>query len=141
EIDKTMEKFGWPMGPAYLSDVVGMDVALHVGQVLAQGYPDRMAHEGKSALDLMVDKGRLGQKSGQGYYRYEKDKKGKLKKVHDEAAFELVAEIQKQQHHFEKQEIIDRMMLPMIIEAARCLEGGIVDSPNELDMAMIMGTG
>jgi 3-hydroxyacyl-CoA dehydrogenase / enoyl-CoA hydratase / 3-hydroxybutyryl-CoA epimerase / enoyl-CoA isomerase len=50
-IDKVMEKFGWPMGPAYLLDVVGMDTAVHAGEVMAEGFPDRMAAwaEGKRA--------------------------------------------------------------------------------------------
>ncbi|MAA76280.1 MAG: fatty acid oxidation complex subunit alpha FadB [Salinisphaeraceae bacterium] len=142
KIDKVMEKFGWPMGPAYLSDVVGMDTSHHVGEVLAEGYPDRMAPEGTSSLDLMVDAGRLGQKSGSGYYKYEKDRKGKPRKTADEDAYALVAKVQENgQKDFDAEEIIDRMMLPMIIESARCLEQGIVDTPVEVDMGMIMGTG
>ncbi len=141
KIDKAMEKFGWPMGPAYLSDVVGMDTSQHVGEVLAEGYPDRMAPEGQSSLDLMVENDRLGQKSGAGYYKYEKDRKGKPKKTHDDDAHALVAKLQSGQKDFAPEEIIDRMMLPMIIEAARCLEEGIADTPNEVDMGLILGIG
>ena len=142
KIDKTMEKFGWPMGPAYLSDVVGMDTSQHVGEVLAEGYPDRMSPEGESSLDVMVDAGRYGQKTGSGYYKYEKDKKGKPKKQHDDAAHELVAKVQSGgSKEFDEQEIVDRMMLPLVIEAARCLEEGIAESPNEVDMGLILGVG
>jgi len=142
KIDKIMEKFGWPMGPAYLSDVVGMDTSQHVGEVLAEGYPDRMAPEGRSSLDVMVDAGRYGQKTGSGYYSYEKDKKGKPKKQRDEEAYKLVAEVQDNgQKDFDDQEIIDRMMLPLIIEAARCLEQGIAETANEVDMGLILGVG
>ena len=142
KIDKVMEKFGWPMGPAYLSDVVGMDTSQHVEEVLAEGYPDRMSQEGTSSLDVMVENGRLGQKSGAGYYKYEKDKKGRPKKTLDDKAYELVASVQKDgQKGFEADEIVDRMMVPLIIEAARALEEGIAETPNEVDMGLIMGLG
>jgi 3-hydroxyacyl-CoA dehydrogenase/enoyl-CoA hydratase/3-hydroxybutyryl-CoA epimerase/enoyl-CoA isomerase len=142
KIDKVMEKFGWPMGPAYLSDVVGMDTSQHVEEVLAEGYPDRMKQDGKSSLDVMVENDRLGQKSGSGYYTYEKDKKGRPKKTHDDKAYELVASVQTDgQKDFDADEIVDRMMIPMIIEAARALEEGIAETPNEVDMGLIMGIG
>ncbi|GAB3678226.1 fatty acid oxidation complex subunit alpha FadB [Salinisphaera aquimarina] len=142
KVDKVMEKFGWPMGPAYLSDVVGMDTSAHVEDVLAEGYPDRMAQDAKSSLHVMVENDRLGQKSGSGYYKYEKDKKGRPSKTRDDKAYELVATVQREgQKDFEAEEIVDRMMIPMIIEASRALEEGIADTPNEVDMGLIMGLG
>ena len=48
-IDKVMEKFGWPMGPAYLMDVVGMDTGVHAADVMAEGFPDRMKPDWKIA--------------------------------------------------------------------------------------------
>lgn len=142
EIDKVMEKFGWPMGPAYLTDVVGMDTSAHVEEVLAEGYPDRMKRDQKSSLDVMVENGRLGQKSGAGYYSYEKDSKGRPKKSEDPQAYELVKRVQADgARDFEAEEIVDRMMVPMIIEAARALEDGIAETANEVDMGLIMGLG
>ena len=142
KIDKVMEGFGWPMGPAYLQDVVGMDTSHHVGEVLAEGYPDRMANSDKSALDMMYENERLGQKNGIGFYRYEKDPKGKPKKTADEESYKLIAEVQPDgQKDLSDEDIVDRMMLPMIIETARCLEDGIVGTPNEADMGLILGVG
>ncbi|MBH03847.1 MAG: fatty acid oxidation complex subunit alpha FadB [Xanthomonadales bacterium] len=140
-IDKVMERFGWPMGPAYLSDVVGMDTSQHVEEVLAEGYPDRMKQDEKSSLDVMVENNRLGQKTGSGYYKYEKDKKGRPKKTSDPRAYELVASVQRGEATPDDEEIVDRMMIPMIIEAARAYEQGIADTPNEVDMGLIMGLG
>lgn len=142
-IDKLMEGFGWPMGPSYLNDVVGMDTSQHVGHVLAAGYPDRMspAEGQKSSLDLMVEAGRLGQKSGSGYYKYEQDRKGKPKKVKDPEAYEIIKGAVKETREHSDEEIIERHMLPMIIETARCLEQGIVDTAAEADMGLIMGIG
>lgn len=141
QIDKVMERFGWPMGPAYLSDVVGMDTSQHVEEVLAEGYPDRMKQDEKSSLDVMVENDRLGQKTGSGYYKYEKDKKGRPKKSSDPRAYELVASVQRGDATPDDEEIVDRMMIPMIIEAARAYEEGIADTPNEVDMGLIMGLG
>jgi len=62
--DKVMEKFGWPMGPAYLMDVVGMDTGHHGRDVMAEGFPDRMKDDTRTAVDVMYDANRLGQKNG-----------------------------------------------------------------------------
>ena len=91
QVDKVMEKFGWPMGPAYLLDVVGMDTGHHGGDVMAKGFPDRMAVEGESAMTTLYELGRYGQKTGSGFYRYEMDKRGKLKKLIDEEVPGLIA--------------------------------------------------
>ena len=140
-VDKIMENFGWPMGPAYLQDVVGIDTSHHVGDVLAEGYPDRMSKDFKTALDVMYENERYGQKNGVGFYRYETDKKGKPKKVVDEETPKLIASVQNGQKDFSEEEVIDRLMLPMIIETVRCLDEGIVESPAEADMGLIMGIG
>ena len=141
-IDKLMEKFGWPMGPAYLMDVVGIDTAHHVGEVLADGFPDRMKFDGRSSLDVMYENERYGQKNNKGYYQYTLDKKGKPKKAEDPDVAGLLASIQPATPpEISDEEIVERMMIPMIIETARCLEEGIVDTPNEADMGLIMGIG
>jgi 3-hydroxyacyl-CoA dehydrogenase/enoyl-CoA hydratase/3-hydroxybutyryl-CoA epimerase/enoyl-CoA isomerase len=142
KVDKVMEEFGWPMGPAYLQDVVGMDTSHHVGDVLAEGYPDRMGKTFRTALDVMYENKRFGQKNGVGFYKYETDPKGKPKKTADPASYELIKSVQPAgQKDLPDEEIVDRLMLPMIIETARCLEEGIVESVPEADMGLIMGIG
>ncbi|HUR41362.1 MAG TPA: fatty acid oxidation complex subunit alpha FadB [Verrucomicrobiae bacterium] len=142
KVDKVMEEFGWPMGPAYLQDVVGMDTSHHVGDVLAEGYPDRMGKNFRTALDVMYENKRYGQKNGVGFYRYETDPKGKPVKKPDPQSYELIKSVQPDgQKDMGDEEIIDRLMLPMIIETARCLEEGIVESVPEADMGLIMGIG
>lgn len=140
-VDKVMEKFGWPMGPAYLLDVVGMDTAVHANEVMAEGFPERMAREGKTAIQVMYENDRLGQKNAKGFYAYEEDKKGKPKKVTDEKAYELIEEVAGERKEFSDEEIIARMMTPLCLETVRCLEDGIVDTPAEADMALIYGIG
>lgn len=142
EIDKIMEKeFGWPMGPAYLLDVVGIDTAFHAEQVMAQGFPERMSKTGKNAIDVMFEQQRFGQKNGKGFYQYEKDKKGKPKKINDPQTDELLNTICQTKRSFTKEEIIARMMTPMINEVVRCLEEGIIQSPSDADIALVYGLG
>ncbi len=140
-IDKVMEKFGWPMGPAYLLDVVGIDTGVHAASVMADGFPDRMKPDYKSSTVVIFENNRYGQKNGKGYYSYEPDKKGKPKKVADPQTYELISSVVAARREFEADEIIARLMLPMVNEVARCLEEGIVASPAEADMALIMGIG
>lgn len=140
-VDKTMEQFGWPMGPAYLLDVVGIDTAFHADQVMAQGFPDRMGHEGENAIDRFYDLGRYGQKSGKGFYHYELDRKGKPKKLASAEAQEIVSSLHDASNEFSDEDIIARMMIPLCIETARCLEENIVSSAAEADMGLIYGIG
>lgn len=141
KIDKVMEKWGWPMGPAYLMDVVGIDTGSHAEQVMAQGFPDRMAKNYKTAVDVMFEAERYGQKNGKGFYNYETDKRGKPKKVATQEAYDLIAPVAKDSREFDDEEIIARMMIPMATELARCLEENIVGSAAEADMALIYGVG
>ncbi|AQQ67391.1 multifunctional fatty acid oxidation complex subunit alpha [Microbulbifer agarilyticus] len=141
QVDKVMERWGWPMGPAYLMDVVGIDTGVHAEQVMAEGFPERMGKTFTAASDVMYEAGRYGQKNGKGFYVYEQDKKGRPKKVATEESYELLKPHVADRREFENDEIIERMMVPMATELARCLEEGIVDSPAEADMALIYGIG
>jgi 3-hydroxyacyl-CoA dehydrogenase/enoyl-CoA hydratase/3-hydroxybutyryl-CoA epimerase/enoyl-CoA isomerase len=142
-IDKVMEKFGWPMGPAYLLDVVGIDTAHHADAVMAQAFPDRMASAEKTAIQVMFEAQRFGQKNGKGFYTYVPDKKGVPKKTVDPEAQELMKPLVREDASasIPDQDIIDRMMLPLVIECSRCLEDGIVGTPVEVDIALIYGLG
>lgn len=141
-IDKVMEKqFGWPMGPAYLLDVVGLDTGHHAQAVMAEGFPDRMGKSGTDAIDVMFENKRLGQKNGKGFYAYSVDSRGKPKKDVDPTSYGLLKAAFGDLKAFEADEIIARTMIPMIIETVRCLEEGIVASPAEADMGLVYGLG
>jgi 3-hydroxyacyl-CoA dehydrogenase/enoyl-CoA hydratase/3-hydroxybutyryl-CoA epimerase/enoyl-CoA isomerase len=141
QIDRVMETFGWPMGPAYLADVVGIDVLVHADQVLQQGFPDRMGHDGTVIAESLLAKGELGQKSGSGFYSYGKDENGNRFKRPAESTLTLISEHASDQRSFTDQEIIDRLMIPLCMETVRCLEDGIVSSAAEADMGLILGLG
>ncbi len=141
QVDKVMEKWGWPMGPAYLSDVVGIDTCVHAGEVMAEAFPDRLKQEYKTALEVMFENNRYGQKNDAGFYNYEPDKKGKPKRVPTEEVYTLLAPHADASQEFEADTIVERLMVPMGIEMARCLEENIVGTPAEADLSLIFGLG
>nr|WP_319555426.1 fatty acid oxidation complex subunit alpha FadB [uncultured Vibrio sp.] len=142
QIDKIMErKFGWPMGPAYLLDVVGIDTAHHAQAVMAEGFPERMGKQGRDALDTLFEANKFGQKNGSGFYSYSVDKKGKPKKTFSEDILPLLADVCADKQDFDEQTIIQRMMIPMINEVVLCLQEGIIATPQEADMALVYGLG
>jgi 3-hydroxyacyl-CoA dehydrogenase/enoyl-CoA hydratase/3-hydroxybutyryl-CoA epimerase/enoyl-CoA isomerase len=140
-IDRAMERFGWPMGPAYLCDVVGIDTGVHAGAVMAEGFPDRMSYDFKTCHDVMFENERLGQKNGRGYYAYEADKKGRPKKLLDEEVAALLAPVIDGNETLDDEAIVDSMMIPMCLEAVRCLEDGIAASATDVDLSLIYGIG
>ena len=142
DVDKVMEKqFGWPMGPAYLLDVVGLDTADHCSAVMADGFPTRMAKIANDPVGLLYKDNRFGQKNGVGFYEHSKDKRGRPVKVPSASSLELLSSICSNDVDFSRDEIIQRIMVPMINETIRCLEEGVVDTAAEADMGLIYGLG
>jgi 3-hydroxyacyl-CoA dehydrogenase / enoyl-CoA hydratase / 3-hydroxybutyryl-CoA epimerase / enoyl-CoA isomerase len=137
-----MEKiFGWPMGPAFLLDVVGMDTADHASSVMADGIPQRMQKIDNDPVTCLYKAQRLGQKNAKGFYNFSLDKRGRPAKVAADEAYELFAPHVAPRQEFSADEIIARVMIPMANEAIRCLEEGIVASAAEADMALLYGLG
>ncbi|TNF71334.1 MAG: fatty acid oxidation complex subunit alpha FadJ [Acidobacteria bacterium] len=134
EIDQAMTDWGMPMGPMALADEVGLDVAAKVSHILGEAFGDRLPHPGW--LDRLPGTDRLGAKTGAGFYLYQKGKRtepdsevyGRLGLTPDAVALE-------------PSKVVERMVLPMVNEAGRCLEEEVVGSAGKLDLAMIMGVG
>ena len=89
----------------------------------------------------MYEQKRFGQKNGKGFYAYVPDKKGPPKKELDPVVPELLRPLASAIKEVSDQEIVDRMMLPMIIECSRCLEEKIVSTPVEVDLGLVYGLG
>jgi len=136
EIDETLLDFGMPMGPMELIDEVGVDVGEKVAHILNDGFGDRMKPAPFNSK--LVASGRLGKKSGKGMYQY-LDGSGKKKELNPEIY--TILGVTPQKGKVSREEILDRCILPMINEAARCLDDQIVETPAEVDLGMIMGTG
>ena len=142
QIDTVMENWGWPMGPAYLIDVIGLDTLNHCYASMSSGLPERFNYDRSCFPSAQIySAGRLGQKNGRGYYQYVKNKGGRAEKQIDPKAKATFEHISEQPKFFSDDEIINRMMLPMAFEMIRCLDEQIVGSPEEADMALIYGLG
>ena len=141
-VDALIEKFGMPMGPFILADIVGIDVGCKVAHSLQDAYGERMRVA--DILDELYKnhKELLGKKSQKGFYLHFSGENNKslnpdISKIVDE-----VRQANKiQSFYISDAEIIDRCILTMVNEAAKCLEENVVQNARYLDMAMIMGTG
>lgn len=132
-IDAAMVRFGMPMGPMALLDEVGIDVAAKVGRILAAAFGDRL--DPSPVVDKLYADGRQGKKNGKGLYLYREGKR----LGPDPSVYAVLGTAAP--HPAQADEVVERMVLPMVNEAAVILEETIVASAAELDLAMIMGTG
>ena len=136
EIDRAATAFGMPMGPITLSDLVGLDTANYAGSVMEHAFPSRVVSS--PILPALIQLGRLGQKSGRGFFSYQ-NKKGKAED--DPAVEKLLAEHRRSQRKFTREELTSRLFLPMLVEATRMLEEKIVRDVRDVDLGLIFGIG
>ncbi|HKI03041.1 MAG TPA: 3-hydroxyacyl-CoA dehydrogenase NAD-binding domain-containing protein [Thermoanaerobaculia bacterium] len=134
DLDRAMLDWGMPVGPITLQDEVGIDVATKVAHILHDAFAERLPVP--EWLDRVPESGRLGTKNGKGFYRYE----GRERKEPDPAVYTLLG-LQPRVDDPDPGVIADRMVLPMVNEAARCLEERVVRSAGEVDLSLIFGTG
>lgn len=141
DVEKAAKSFGMPMGPITLYDVVGLDVAVYAGRTMVEAFPDRVATA--PLLQKMVERGRLGQKVGKGFFDYGPTKVGRPPRGTDSAEVAaLMAECSTgTPRKLSKDEIIDRLFLPMLLEATRALEDKLVRDVRDVDLALIFGIG
>lgn len=138
-IDAVMQRFGWPMGPAALADVIGLDILVHADGVLQQAFPDRMRHQVPVIAEKLLGEGFLGKKNGSGFYDYSGLLHAGRKKPSIRAEVYATGSIA--EHEISDQEIVDRLMIPMCLEAARCLTDNTIHSAEDGNLAAVMGLG
>jgi 3-hydroxyacyl-CoA dehydrogenase / enoyl-CoA hydratase / 3-hydroxybutyryl-CoA epimerase len=134
-LDRAMCAFGMPMGPFAMLDEVGLDTARHVGDVLSAALGSRAAGPGE-VLERLVSSGRLGRKSGNGFYHYRDGRRGgsrerEVRKLSGTAAG----------RDLPPETLQERMVLTMVNEAVICLEDAVVREPRDVDVALVLGTG
>ncbi|MFQ5702808.1 MAG: fatty acid oxidation complex subunit alpha FadJ [Gemmatimonadales bacterium] len=132
-LDKSMTTFGFPVGPVTLLDEVGLDVALKASAVLYEAYGDRI--KPIESLGRMTEEGRLGRKSGRGFYIYQDGKK----KGVDRAVYDIVSS--NKTGDVSDRDVRRRLVFVMLNEAARALEEGVVRSPRDGDIGAVFGIG
>ena len=146
-IDKALVDFGFPVGPITLVDEVGLDVASKAGKIMHDAFGDRFSPA--QSVQAVVGAGRYGRKSKKGFYLY--DEEGKKGAV-DETVYSLLTPAARevlpssetpppQRVEYTAAEIQQRTILPMLNEAVRCLEEGVIRSPRDGDIGAVFGFG
>jgi len=132
-LEELLLGFGMPMGPLRLLDEVGLDIADHAARSLFEAYGERMRPS--NALGTDLEAGRLGRKAGFGFYHWSDPKHPHL--ANDLSTLQTSGDLE----DLGDDDIVDRCVLAMANEAARCLGEGVARSAAELDLAMVFGTG
>jgi len=138
QVDSAMQAFGMAMGPLAVGDLAGLDVGYKARQAL----PDRPDHPATHVADQLVEMGRLGQKTGAGYYRYDPETRKRLADPEVEALIRAEAErLGIEPRTISDEEIVARVIYPLINEGARILEEGIAQRASDIDIVYIYGYG
>ena len=133
QVDAVVTRFGMPMGPFAMGDLAGLDI----------GWRSRKDRGVKSEIaDALCEAGRFGQKTGKGYYKYEAGSRSPLPDPEVEKLIdETLAKLGLKRRQIEDQEILERMVYPMINEGARILEEKIAARPSDIDVVWLYGYG
>jgi 3-hydroxyacyl-CoA dehydrogenase len=133
QVDAVVTKFGMPMGPFAMGDLAGLDI----------GWRSRQDRGIKSEIaDALCEAGRFGQKTGKGYYKYEAGSRAPLPDPEVETLIDqTLQKLDLKRRAIDDQEILERMMYPMINEGARILEEKIAARPSDIDVIWLYGYG
>jgi 3-hydroxyacyl-CoA dehydrogenase len=140
QIDSAMESWGMAMGPLAVSDLAGLDIGYKAReQLTAEQKGDPASY---TVADRLVEAGRLGQKSGAGYYQYDPETR---QRHEDSAVMAIVAEVRRElgitPRDFEDDEIVNRLTLALANEGAKLLQEGIAQRASDIDVVYCYGYG
>uniref|UniRef100_A0A7S0ZAL6 acetyl-CoA C-acyltransferase n=1 Tax=Timspurckia oligopyrenoides TaxID=708627 RepID=A0A7S0ZAL6_9RHOD len=146
-VDKSMEAFGLPMGAFRLLDLVGLDIGVAVNSVYDMAYAERSSSDDGGLLTSMLAAGRKGQKTGAGFYRYERGSRAPLQDAKPVNAFiqkaraNVASRFAANAPAFSDQQIVETVLLPCVNEGCRILEENVVNSASDLDVCSVFGMG
>ena len=132
DIDRVMEAYGMAMGPLATGDLAGLDIGAAVRKARGTVAP---------VADAVVAAGRLGQKTSKGYYDYDETRRRIPSKEVEAIILDLSEKMQVRRRKIEDQEILERVLLPMVNEGARILEEGIAYRAIDIDVIFVNGFG
>lgn len=133
-IDKALVQEGFPVGPVTLMDEVGLDTGAKICKIMHHAFGERISLP--PGIDALIDDKRFGRKNGRGFYRYENGKKGEV----DKSVYALFGQ-KGARMPMQREEIVSRVMLQMVNEAARCFEENKLRSSEDGDIGAIFGLG
>jgi 3-hydroxyacyl-CoA dehydrogenase len=132
DIDRVMEGYGMAMGPLATGDLAGLDIGAAVRKARGTVAP---------IADAIVAAGRFGQKTGKGYYRYDENRKRQPDPEVERIILETAEKMQVRRRRIPDDEILERLLLPMVNEGARILEEGVASRPVDIDVIFANGFG
>jgi 3-hydroxyacyl-CoA dehydrogenase len=138
-IEDSAAEFGMAFGPLRLMDEIGLDTTLQAAWVLAAAFPERIASS--PLLVSLIKAGRLGRKTGAGFFSYDASDGGRILCTVDKAIDKLMAPWIDSPSQRKPKDIIFRLILPMLLEATRILEEGLVRDARNIDLAVLFGLG
>ncbi len=140
QVDNAMEEWGMAMGPIRVADLAGIDVGYKARQALSEA--ERGDPRSYRVADVLAEMGRLGQKSGAGFYRYDPDTR---KHSSDPVVLEIIereaAAFGIERRAIPDDEIVDRLVYALVNEGMRILEEGIAQRPGDIDIVYVYGYG
>ena len=140
QIDTAMKRFGMAMGPLTMADMAGLDINWATRKRLAAMWPEKLRYP--HVADRICEAGRLGQKTGAGYYRYEAGNRTPLPDPAAQAIIEAASrEAGLERRIIEDDEIVERCVLALINEGARIVEEGIARRASDIDVIYVHGYG
>jgi 3-hydroxyacyl-CoA dehydrogenase/enoyl-CoA hydratase/3-hydroxybutyryl-CoA epimerase/3-hydroxyacyl-CoA dehydrogenase/enoyl-CoA hydratase/3-hydroxybutyryl-CoA epimerase/enoyl-CoA isomerase len=136
QVEEAALSFGMILGPLGLYDLIGIDTAFYAGRSMWDTFRDRIVPS--PILPALFKAGRLGVKKGMGFYAY--DAQGCALEI-DAGVARLVEPYVRERRTFDEQQLVARLFLPMLLEATRALQEGLVRDPRDVDVAAIFGLG
>jgi 3-hydroxyacyl-CoA dehydrogenase len=132
DIDRVLEGYGMAMGPLATGDLAGLEIGAAVRKARGTVAP---------IADAIVAAGRFGQKTGKGYYLYDENRKRQPDPEVERIILETAEKMQVRRRKIPDEEILERLLLPMVNEGARILEEGVASRPVDIDVIFANGFG
>jgi len=139
DVERAATRFGMAIGPLRILDEIGIDTVVNSGRVLWQAFPDRLVVS--PLLITMFKQGRLGRKSGSGFFLYGTEVNPDDAARPDPSTERLIAEWARQSRQLSEETITERLLLSMVLEATRLLQEKEVRDPRDIDLAVLFGLG
>lgn len=130
DVDRVLTEFGLPMGPFQMADLAGLDLGW-----------SKETSKSSTVREVLCERDRRGQKTGKGFYDYDENRRGSPSKEVEEIIAEFAAKSGKEQRDISDQEILERLLYPMVNEGAKILEEGKAQRASDIDIVWLNGYG
>jgi 3-hydroxyacyl-CoA dehydrogenase len=130
DVDRVLTSFGFPMGPFQMSDLAGLDL----------GWSLELSR-GETIRDVLCECDRRGQKTGKGYYDYDEQRRPSPSPKVEQIIAEFAKKTGIEQREIGDEEVLDRLLLPMVNEGAKILEEGVAQRASDIDVVWLNGYG